>query len=477
MSQKIPIVIADLELQLATAIAAGGTSFDISSNVDDDGVTIPNGKYCFTVDNGSSAKEYFMGDLTGTTVSNLKSVSRQGVETTGAVRAHRVGASVILTDFATIQRVGDILRGALTLDGASPLSYDTTPTLSDGKELATVAYVLSVVTGGTVNFSVQSLTGLAGEALAAGDVVYLKESDQRWWKADADDAATVNGVRLGVNLATAASGGAACTVQLSGPIASFSGLTPGSKYYVSNTAGGVSSSAGTASMFVGTAISATTILWLPNFTNQPTANEKAAMAGGGGLGTPSGSNKYQTETGVAAAILATANPVVRVYSSNDTWSKPAGIKYVKVKVVAAGGGVGTGTFGGAGGSGGYSEKLIAAASLGSTETVTVGAVAANSNGGNSSFGAHATTVGGSKGNDDPGSGGATGGGAAGTAASGDINVSGQIGQATPRSSTVLGGRGGAPVYLNYGRGYDASGGITNGTAATNGVVIVEEYYA
>lgn len=274
MSQKIPLIVADLEVQLATAISVGATSFDISSNEDDDGNTIPNGKYVFTVDNGNSAKEYLQGDLVDTTVSNVKSISRQGAETTGAVRAHRVGASVILTDFLAIKAVADALRGAATLDGSSPISYDTTPSLSDGKQLATVAYVLSVVTGGTVNFSIQSVTGVAGEALAANDIVYFKESDQRWWKADADVAASYVQVRLAVNLATAASAGASMTAQLLGPIGGFTSLTAGAKYYLSNTAGGVSSTPGTIETFLGTAINTTTILFAPNFIYMPTKYEK-----------------------------------------------------------------------------------------------------------------------------------------------------------------------------------------------------------
>lgn len=96
-----PKIIADFESSLATAIAIGATAFTLSSATDDDGVALPTGLYYFTVDNGSSNKEYLAGTLTGTSVTGVVSVSRQGVETSGAVRAHRVGASVILTDFAT----------------------------------------------------------------------------------------------------------------------------------------------------------------------------------------------------------------------------------------------------------------------------------------------------------------------------------------------------------------------------------------
>jgi len=96
-----PKIIADFESQLATAIAVAGTSFTLASATDDDGTALPAGLYYFTVDNGSSSKEYLAGTLSGTSVTGVLSVSRQGVETSGAARAHRVGASVIITDFAT----------------------------------------------------------------------------------------------------------------------------------------------------------------------------------------------------------------------------------------------------------------------------------------------------------------------------------------------------------------------------------------
>lgn len=103
----VPIIIADFESALSTAIAVGGTSFSLSSVLDDDGVALPSGTYYFTVDNGSSNKEYFLGQLSGSSVTGVYSVSRQGVETSGAVRAHRVGASVIITDFATYKKYID----------------------------------------------------------------------------------------------------------------------------------------------------------------------------------------------------------------------------------------------------------------------------------------------------------------------------------------------------------------------------------
>ena len=79
MANKIPLAYADIELQLSSAISIGDTSFTLSSANDDDGNALPAGKYCFTIDNGTSNKEYLLGQLNGTTVSSVVNVSRQGV--------------------------------------------------------------------------------------------------------------------------------------------------------------------------------------------------------------------------------------------------------------------------------------------------------------------------------------------------------------------------------------------------------------
>jgi hypothetical protein len=301
MSSRIPKVIADLELQIASPIGVGDTSFTLNASTDDDGVAIPAGIYCFTVDNGTSQKEYLIGQVNGTAVTSVKSVSRQGVETTGASRKHRIGAPCILTDFAAVQRVVDILKGINTLDSASPISYEAEPTLSDRKQVATVGYVLDAAFGGDITFDSQVITNVtAGEDIALGDLIYFKTSDQEWYLVDADDADTVNGVQLGIAKGVGEDGVAITGgVQLSG-VFTTTGLTAGATYYVSNTAGEISDTAGTIKQVVGVALSSTRILLtLPN-PQTVSSREKDALSGGGDLGTPSGANKFQTKKGVAS---------------------------------------------------------------------------------------------------------------------------------------------------------------------------------
>lgn len=96
-----PKIIADFDTQLSTAVAIGATTFSIKTAIDDDNVALPTGLYYFTIDNGSSVKEYVSCTLTAGNATAVKTVSRQGVEVSGFARAHRVGASVLITDFAT----------------------------------------------------------------------------------------------------------------------------------------------------------------------------------------------------------------------------------------------------------------------------------------------------------------------------------------------------------------------------------------
>lgn len=304
MANKIPLVIADFETSLAGAITAGATSFTLASATDDDGNALAAGMYCFTVNNGASTKQYLLGQLNGAAVTSVVSVDRRGNETAGAANAARSGSPIIISDFATIQRVADVLRGIVAADGTNPLTYDAEPTLTDRSEFATVGYVLDTVSGGTVDFDNQIITGVnAGETVAAGELLYFKTSDQEWYKTDADTVATVEGVQLAIALGSGTDGAAiAGGVQLSG-VYTTTGLTTGSTYYASNTAGAVASSAGTTERVVGVALSTTKLLLtLPNIRSIRD-NEKDALVG---TDTPSTSNPYVNKS-VAKTAGATIN--------------------------------------------------------------------------------------------------------------------------------------------------------------------------
>ena len=149
-------IIADFRTSLATKLAVGGTSFTLQSATDDDGVALPAGAYYFTCDGENSQKEHFYCDLAGANATNVQSVSRQGVKTSGAVREHRVGATITITDFAHIKDIADFVdqydgkwMGAVanyaTLSALTGEDGEARVTLDDGKiyvyNLATTTWI------------------------------------------------------------------------------------------------------------------------------------------------------------------------------------------------------------------------------------------------------------------------------------------------------------------------------------------------
>ena len=147
-----------------------------------------------------------------------------------------------------------------------------------------------------------------------------------------------------------------------------------------------------------------TSLILPGAANITTAAnhtfEAMSLGGGNWIVT-----KYQKADGTA---VVGSTQTIQTFTANDTYTKPAGLKYALVRTQAGGGGGGGGggasTGGGGGGGGGYAEELLATASIGATETVTVGGggaggvgAANGAAGGTSSFGALNSATGGSGG--------------------------------------------------------------------------------
>lgn len=329
----------------------------------------------------------------------------------------------------------------------------------------------------TASFGVANVTpAMAGENLTAGNVVYLK-NDGKWWKTTANTASTVNNVELGIAQATTAanntiSGG----VMKLGLDTHQSGLTPGATYYISNTAGAISSSPGTTSKAIGVAKTTTDLNFDPYYNSLITADQAAAMAGGGALGTPSSSNKYLTQ---AVQI------VCRTYNLSDspaTWTKPAGLAFIDVELWGGGGGGGTGAASscGGGGGGGYLRRRIYASQLGATETITIGAGgAADTNGSNTTFGTLATAYGGGAGGAAAGSGaagngtspaeGGGGGGGSGGGGAGGAG-GGYLGGAAGNNHSYFGGGGGGTIGATAGSsnwGGGGGGGRDTGVAGSS----------
>lgn len=215
-------------------------------------------------------------------------------------------------------------------------------------------------------------------------------------------------------------------------------------------------------------------------------------------GTTPGEAVIWSGTAWTAGSAGGAAPVVNAYVSPTTWSKLAGLKQVKVTVVAAGGNGGSATLpgglpnftagGGGGGGGGSSIRWIPAPSLPASVPVTAGP-------GTNSFGAFASaTAGAAGGNGTAGL--VVAGGLGGLGSSGTLNIRGGGGgpSAVVQANNTTSGGAGGPTILggggttnNAGGAYGGGGGgatragsgnpgTTPGGAGAAGVVIVEEFY-
>jgi hypothetical protein len=194
-----------------------------------------------------------------------------------------------------------------------------------------------------------------------------------------------------------------------------------------------------------------------------------------------------------------------VISGTTVWTKPDGLKFIRLRMVGGGGG-GGGTSSddvarNGGGGGGYAEKIIDAASLNSTEYFIIGgggpggastSTSVGANGKLTAFGSHCYALGGIGGNNS---------GTAANGVNGDVNIPGGIGgTGYVISTSVQVGGGGGNSQLGSGarqsissNGSSASGttgglygggggGAANGDwedagggDGAKGVIIIEEY--
>lgn len=183
MSSNLVKLVADFETQLAAPVSVGATTGSLASILDDDGNNIPNGLYGLTIDNGSSVKEFIVCTNTAGALTNVFSVSRQGVLSAGFARAHRRGASVIISDWRALKAIQNLLDGTDGFDSATKIGYDADPGLTgaDLTKFATVKYVNDTATAGAPDASTttKGITKLSTAPVSPTNPIAVGDNDTR----------------------------------------------------------------------------------------------------------------------------------------------------------------------------------------------------------------------------------------------------------------------------------------------------------
>lgn len=213
--------------------------------------------------------------------------------TSGLTKNHAGGVTFIVSNTSYFYyRMYGIKDNDLTITG----SWLFPPPI-DEDNAATKEYVDNLVNGGTVSTNRVVVVGVAGETVAAGQILYLKVADGRWYKASSAASATTDLLQLGVAQGAGTAGvNITGGVLITGTDTHQSGLAAGTLYYLS-TNGGISSSAGTVERVIGQGKSTTELYFNPDFYYIPTGAQKAAFVGNATTA-PSSTNTFVTQAGL-----------------------------------------------------------------------------------------------------------------------------------------------------------------------------------
>lgn len=317
--------------RLSASITSTSSSFKLNNILGWDGNALTSADFgtvaygCFR-NSSNTLMELFEWDPS-TIASASITINKRGLKFTGDLTTEVTANKLIWVKGDTIVELGtDVpqlfkshvdIYGAQTIAGVK--TFSSAPVSASapvsGSDLANKTYVDGALTG-TTTVDKLVVAATAGETVSAGQLLYFDLTDNEWKKCDADTAASVDNVMLGIAQGAGTDGNAISGgVLLRGVDANQSGMSQGDLQYASNTAGGISSTTGTTERVIGIARSATNLFFDPTFYYTPTAlnkasfltaaekaavpstSEKAALAGTSG--TPSSTNKFVTDVEVA----------------------------------------------------------------------------------------------------------------------------------------------------------------------------------
>jgi len=288
--------------RLSESITAASSSFKVNNIEGWDGVDLTSasfGTVAYAVFRNSAGTQLEIIEIDPTTVTSASAaitMSRRGLKFDGDLTTE-VSANKLawvkgdtIVEFGT--HVPQLLRHAVTVvedqTVAGVKTFSSVPKTTGGDATTSTELVrkaqLDAAVLGSATLTPVIVPGNGGETLAIDQLVYQKASDQEWYKCDADTAATVDNVTLGITRG-AGSDGVAITsgVHVLGRHTASSAVFTQGKVFASNTAGGFSASAGTVEVSLGLAVSTTVIDFFPRYDQVLTENQQdliTAIEGG-----------------------------------------------------------------------------------------------------------------------------------------------------------------------------------------------------
>lgn len=430
------------------------------------GVTITNGAGSITIAAATSVATTYTEDSGTATPSanNLNVLGSGSITTTGS------GATITTALTGLTNHNVLVGAGTSTITKVAPSATSGVPLISQGSSADPTFGTAVVAGGGTGNttftaysvicagttatgaFQNVSGVGTSGQVLTSNGAGALPS----WQAAASSGINTINGDSGSVTGSTVTFTGASTGLTFSGASTT---MTLGGTLVVSNGGTGTSSF---------------------NINGPVIANTTSS----GALSSVTLTNQKFLVGNTSAAPTAKGLSInVQVFTSSGTYTPTAGMLYCIVECQGGGGGGGgaaatgasTVAAGGGGGGGGYARKTVSAATIGASQTVTIGAggTAGSSSGGNggnggtTSLGAIVSAAGGLG-----GAGGAagtncfSGGGGPSTGSGGDVNsygTGGGWGWGTFATLSAMGGTGGASAL-----GGGAQSVIANGSGGSPG---------
>lgn len=208
-------------------------------------------------------------DSSGNPVNSGKLCTYAAGTSTPLATYSNVGLSVANANPVRTSSNGRPTTGAIYLTPGQSYKFELYTAGSDATcSTGTLLWSLDNVAAVPSSSGNVDVTGTAGEAINAGDAVYLSQgiggtTTGRWYKTDADLTYASSTATLVGIAPVAISSGVTGSFRLVGKVTGLSGLTAGMDYYASATAGGVTATAPTNAVFLGRAESTTVLVLRP----------------------------------------------------------------------------------------------------------------------------------------------------------------------------------------------------------------------